>query len=71
MQPDVDETFKMLYRSGVRGSYFGAMQNPTAIRKSNVQANNVDEKNIEEVDEKTFRLKKNFVRPQSNDQTNY
>ena len=65
MQSDAEEAFRQLYRSGIRGSYFGAMQNPTSIRKSNVQAD-FNKKSIEEVDEKTFRLKHKFVRPQSN-----
>lgn len=46
MNPNIekDEMFKQLYKSAVKASYFGGMQDPGFAQKSKLQLNNAAEK---------------------------
>jgi hypothetical protein len=64
MKPENDknEIFKDIYKSAIRASYFGGMQNPEFMKKSKMNIKDINDRNHDNIDEKTFRMMKGFKR---------
>lgn len=57
------DALKQMYRSGIKASYFAGMREPHFMEKSKLQINKIEDKEEEEIDERTFRLMGGFKRP--------
>ncbi len=55
-----NDVLKDMYKSAIRASYFGGMNNPQFLKKSALNIKDISNIEEKQVDEKTFRMMKGF-----------